>query len=86
MFSILIPDRTEPVEPAHAVGEEWIVYNCRHADWRLFGHWHREVFVTQKWFNRIMQVYQAMKLLGQDVTIADAYRKVFPEIVDSVAK
>ena len=41
--------------------------------------------MTQKWFNRIMEVYQKMKLLGQDVSIGDAYRKVFPEIVESVA-
>ena len=74
------------MEPASPVGVEWVEYKIRHDSWKAFGSWQREVFVTQKWFNRIMEVYQKMKLLGQDVSIGDAYRKVFPEIVESVAK
>jgi len=56
-----------------------------HTNWTLFkgfGYWTHQVDLTQSQFDRLMDVYKAMKFANGKATISQAYAKLKAQFVE----
>ena len=82
MMSLCITDSNPPPVPdGDCSADELINFNLDKTFYDAFGFWKHEVFLTQKQFDKLMDVFKAMKIVDKKATVSDAYAKLRPTFV-----